>query len=157
MMTRPHDWTRDFFAAPLNQIQDELHRVLGGLRGRVYVGPVSDAAKDEPTDWTPDVDVVAGADAFSVLVDLPGVELNAVDVSISGTALTIRGYRAPATESDDRSRAGERPYGRFARRIELPSDVDPDAVEARLNLGVLTISLPKVPAARPKTVPVRQA
>jgi HSP20 family protein len=154
-MTRPHDWTRDFLASPLNQIQDELQRVFGGLRSRAYVSPGSDAVKDEPVDWTPAVDLVESPDSITLYFDLPGVEASGVDVSISGTTLTIRGFKPPAVSTEERSRFSERASGRFVRHLELPSGVDADAVDARLNLGVLTVTLPKIPAARARTIPIR--
>ena len=48
-------------------------------------------------------------------------------------------------------------YGRFSRTVTLPTPVDPDAVEARYEAGVLTLTLPKGAAAKPKRIAVRAA
>jgi HSP20 family protein len=156
-MSWSNPWTRDFLAAPLNQIQDELHRVLGGLRTRAYVGPRPEGSKDEDVAWTPAIDLVENPDSVGIMIDLPGVEPDGVELSVSGNVLTIRGDKRSPIAGVDRPHISERVSGHFVRDIPLPSDVDAEGVDAQLHLGVLTVTLPKIPAARARTIPIRKA
>lgn len=147
-MPRP----RDFATVPIHALQDELQRLFDRYRGPSH-GP-----GHPPGIWTPAVDLDETPEEIGLWVDLPGVDPSAVEVSITGQTLTLRGERpaepagAPAR---DRRRRGERPVGPFLREIDLGADVDADAAHAEASLGVLHIRLPKVQAERPKTIPIQ--
>ncbi len=96
------------------------------------------------------------ADALTVECELPGVAKDAVDTSIEGGVLTIRGERkAPAGRDESRYERREREFGPFERHIELPAKVDVDNVRAKLAGGVLTIVMPKHPDSKPKRIEVK--
>jgi HSP20 family protein len=147
-MPRP----RDFATVPIHALQDELHRLIDRYRG--HVPGMGHAA---PGTWSPAVDLYETPEEIGLWVDLPGVEPSAVEVSITGQTLTLRGERpAEPTGTSARGRhRAERPAGPFLREIELGADVDPDAARAEASLGVLHIRLPKVQAERPKTIPIQ--
>ncbi len=71
-----------------------------------------------------------------------------------GKRLKISGERSPGAYEDRQRLRNERPSGSFSRVITLPKEVDPDAVSAKLDSGVLTITLPKVEAVKPRTIEV---
>jgi HSP20 family protein len=97
---------------------------------------------EERADWTPASDVVERDEEFLILIDLPGIDRSALDVSISDDRLVVRGERA--AEDDTRKRRGNRPSGRFLARFgPLPQVVDQSRVGAEYRDGVLRLHLPK--------------
>ena len=95
----------------------ELMQLTGQRRGRV----LSSEAGALPT-WEPPVDVIETNDAVRVTVALPGVPPESVEIRAEGAALLVRGLRAlPAESRHGAIRRLEIPYGRFERRIGLPS------------------------------------
>ncbi|MDI3339256.1 MAG: Hsp20/alpha crystallin family protein [Sphaerobacter sp.] len=138
-----HQWD------PLRELitlRDTMHALLedGCGRPRVSVGP----------DGVP-VDVKETDDAFVVQVALPGVEPVDVDISVLGSTLRISGEFKDREPAGTRWLVRERRFGPFVRTINLPTAVSPERAAAEFHNGILTIHLPKVAAARPKTIPVR--
>jgi HSP20 family protein len=89
--------------------------------------------------------------------DLPGVKADALDVTVTGgDRLSIRAER-PAPEKAEGTTwlRAERSAGSYARIIGLPVLVDAEKVEASLVNGVLKVTLPKIAAVKPRTVPVK--
>ena len=130
------------YANGLDRLFDEMTRDFGLLAP----APLADAAFD------PALDVSEAEGAWTVRADLPGVAPEEVEVSVTGNVLTIRGEKKRESESPGRS---ERSYGKFTRTLEFPTDLDGGKVEARSKNGVLTVTLPKAEASKPKTVAVR--
>ncbi|MBY0396342.1 MAG: Hsp20/alpha crystallin family protein, partial [Thermoleophilia bacterium] len=83
-----------------------------------------------------------------------GVDPSDIDLSVTGTVLTIRGLK-PADENEPPALLRERHYGPFHREVSLPGAFDFEATHADVRHGVLTIRLPKREAARPRTIPVQ--
>lgn len=102
--------------------------------------------------WTPPVEIYEASDNVVLVAELPGFEKDEVDISIQDNQLTLSGERK-APEGRDYHRS-ERWYGRFERSLALPNSVDPDGVKARLQNGILTVTLPKREEARPRQIPV---
>jgi HSP20 family protein len=95
--------------------------------------------------WHPRVDLIEEADSLTVLAELPGVEADDVDVTLTGRVLRIRGereFREPS--SQHRCLITERPYGPFERRIIMPVPVDPNRITATCKAGVLIVKIPKL-------------
>lgn len=142
---------------PLNQLaaaRSELDRRVHHLRDRVAgeEAPVTAGA------WCPALDVEDTADAVLLHAELPGVGAEDVEVSVDGRTLLIRGDRA---FYPDRAQEGfrriERAFGRFDRRVRLPADADVDQIDAAFEHGVLTVTVPKLAAARRTRVEVTRA
>ena len=106
--------------------------------------------------WTPQVDISEGSREITVRADIPGIDAKALDVSLDGRRLTIRGEKKSKQESreDDFFRL-ERSYGSFSRTIELPAEVVPDAVDASCRNGVLKIRLKKAKPSESKRITVK--
>lgn len=86
---------------------------------------------------------------------LPGVEPKGIEISVLRTALTLAGERKAAeTEKAHVWHRNERGFGRFSRTIELPTEIDSGKVSAQCRDGVLTVTLPKAEAAKPKKITV---
>jgi len=106
--------------------------------------------------FSPAVDVLESPDSFQVLCDVPGIEIKDISISISGTVLTIKGERKPEEQKTrgDTYR-GEMTSGAFQRTLQLPLAVDADKVDAVLKDGVLSITLPKHEALKPRQIAVK--
>lgn len=107
--------------------------------------------------FPPATDIYEMEDAVTLAIDLPGVPPENVDVSVENGALTVRGsIDAPAPEGYRRIYAEYAP-GTFERAFSLPDGVDPDGIEAIHKDGVLTLTLKKSEAAKPKQIKVKAA
>ena len=94
-------------------------------------------------------------DAYLVTVELPGIALENLDLTLASETLSIRGER---WRGDQVAEAGyrrrERPFGAWAKSLSLPSRVREEAVTAHYADGILAIRLPKVEPARPRQIAV---
>ena len=107
-------------------------------------------------DWNPAVDIREEADRFLVLVDVPGVNPEEVDITLEGGLLTISGERKEEKATDDEHyRRSERFHGTFFRRFSLPDTADASQVSARSDKGVVEITIPKTQKARANRIPVQ--
>jgi HSP20 family protein len=108
--------------------------------------------------WVPAMDVAERGDAYLVQAELPGVSPDQVDVSFEQNVLTIRGTKAGSfdvnAEGELRVFAAERVHGSFERSVRLPEFVDADRIEAKFAHGLLTITVPKAEAAKPRKIAV---
>ena len=105
--------------------------------------------------WSPAVDILETEDALVLKADLPDVKIDDIDVRVENNTLTLRGHRK--FEKDENVKGYhriERSYGEFARSFAVPSTVDTEKVAADYKNGVLTITLPKKEAAKPRQVKV---
>jgi HSP20 family protein len=126
----------------LRAVEDEFDRLVGRVFSR--------------NAWVPALDVRESEDRFDVTVDLPGLEPDAVNVTFENGMITISGKREFASEEKGETHHRiERSYGTFARTVTLPTSADTERIEASFDKGVLTISVPKVEAAKPKTIEVK--
>lgn len=104
----------------------------------------------------PAVNVREEEDALNIEAELPGMNLQDLEIFVTGNSqLTIKGERKAAVPNKATQHRQERPFGKFVRTLTLPFPVDDTKVEARLENGVLKIHLPKHEAARPRKIPVK--
>lgn len=103
----------------------------------------------------PALNVWEDDDTFTVEAELPGFKNEDVDISVMGGTLTVKGERKPEAPAGGVWHRRERAFGSFSRIVELGRDVDADKVEASFRNGVLTVSLPKAAAAKPRRIEVR--
>lgn len=103
----------------------------------------------------PLVNVMESAEGYSVEAELPGIQMENLEVVVKNNELLIRGERLPSREANVTYHRRERGLGKFERRVRLPVDVDSEQVSATLRDGVLVITLPKAAEARPKKITVK--
>ena len=107
-------------------------------------------------DWTPAIDVQENEAEYLVKADLPDIKKDDVKITIDDGVLSMEGERKQEKEEKDKKfHKVERVYGKFVRRMALPSDVDEGKVSAEFKDGVLHVHLPKAEHARPHTVDVK--
>jgi len=105
--------------------------------------------------WMPSLEVSEAGNDLIVKAELPGVDARNVEVTVSGSILTISGEKRDELERRDGvTYVSERHFGRFQRSIELPAAVDADKVTAENANGVLTIRFPRTATSRPNRVKV---
>lgn len=109
--------------------------------------------------FVPSLDVVERADAYLISAELPGVEPKAVEISFENNTLTLRGTKqpwlVPQQNEEVRVYTAERQSGTFERAVRLPEYVEGDKIEAAYANGVLTITVPKAQAARPRRIEIK--
>jgi HSP20 family protein len=94
-------------------------------------------------------------DSAVIEAELPGVEAGDIDIAVEGTMLKLTGERkSHAPEKDEHLRRSERWSGRFERSVELPFTVENEKVEATFHNGVLTITLPRAEAEKPRKISI---
>ena len=104
----------------------------------------------------PSIDVVETPETVQVKAEMPGIEPEAIDISVTADTLTIKGEKTAEKEEKGKTwHRRERSAGQFVRSITLPVSVDPDHVEAVNEAGVLTITLPKRELAKTKRIVVK--
>jgi HSP20 family protein len=105
--------------------------------------------------WAPALDISERKDAYLVTVELPGVKLDDLQITLEDGLLTIQGERHVANDSsEEQFHRVERSSGAFRRAITLPAHVEADAVNASMKDGVLQILVPKAEEAKPKRIQV---
>jgi HSP20 family protein len=106
--------------------------------------------------WVPALDVRETDDKFELTVDLPGIDPDDVTVNYEDGMLSISGKREFSKEEQGETwHRVERGFGTFARQVRLPRTADAERIEASFDKGVLTVSVPKVEAAKPRTIEVK--
>jgi HSP20 family protein len=125
-----------------------LHREMNRLFDEAFrgFGPLGEWTGAAGLAW-PNVEVTDRDNEIRVAAELPGLDEKDVEISLEDGALSLRGEKRTEHEDSDR-RYSERFYGRFERRVALPSEVDEDRAKATFKNGVLTVTLPKTERAR---------
>jgi len=125
---------------------------------RIFTGLTKGYPGRRGVHWAPAVDVSEKDDAFVVNAEVPGLDKEDIEVTLSEGLLTIRGEKK-FENGDDKTnyRRVERRYGSFARTLRIPDNVQTDAIDAAYKDGVLRVTLPKRPEAAPKRIEINEA
>jgi HSP20 family protein len=125
----------------LHRRQEEMDRLAGAF---------TPAAASFPA-----VNLYAGRDGIAISAELPGVAKDELEIHAHRDTLTLRGTRRPAAENEQAYHRRERRSGAFTRTIQLPFRVDPEQIEARLENGVLQLSLQRPEEDKPRRIEVK--
>jgi HSP20 family protein len=136
------DPTREF-----EDIYDRMGQLMNVAFGDIGLTTLADIP------WAPLADVSENENSYLVHVELPGVRKDQIDVQMQDRELVISG-EIKETENGRRHRSTRR-TGRFEYRTYLPGDVKADQVSAQLAEGVLTVTVPKSEAAKPRRIEVK--
>jgi HSP20 family protein len=130
----------------LNRLFDRSEFVEPGRQGATF------------GDWAPAVDVEETEKEYLLKADLPAIKREDVKIGIEDGVLTVEGERKQEKEEKGKKfHRVERSYGKFVRRMALPTDVDQGKVTATFKDGVLQVQLPKSETAKPRSVDVKIA
>ncbi|KZE33172.1 Hsp20/alpha crystallin family protein [Chelatococcus daeguensis] len=128
---------------------------------------ITQATEKTPTDspettgggriYRPLTDIVETDQGVSMMLEMPGVAPDAVEITLENRVLTIRGKVDPVRPENLELAYAEYGEGDFERAFTLSEDFDPDRIEAEMRGGVLTLTLPRAPEAQPKRIAVKGA
>jgi len=148
----------------VNRLHRDIERSLFRDFGSLNSGnSVARESENEIADWNPAVDVRETKDSFVLTADVPGVNPKDIEITTEKGVLTIRGTRQDGAEvSDEKTNEQlsyriERANGRFLRRFKLPESAQAEAVTAKTNYGVLTLTIPKRAEVQPRRIEVQAA
>lgn len=133
----------------LQHLSEDMNRLFGrwGENGARLLNSISSF---------PAVNVWEDADKVYVEAELPGLNLEDLEIYVTGgNQLTLKGDRKQTTAEKGVWHRQERGYGAFTRVLTLPFNVDADKVDARFENGVLLVQLAKHESAKPRKITVR--
>jgi HSP20 family protein len=147
MLQGPGDLFADF-----SRLQERLDELFGDGREPSSIRAVARQGA------FPVLSVGSGPDATEIYALAPGLDPNAIDVTVEKGLLAISGQRAtrPEDAKDAVTYASERFAGAFRRVVSLPEDADTAKVEASYRNGVLKLVVPRLEAAKPRQIAVNR-
>ena len=125
----------------MRRLQDEVNRLF-------------QTAAPPRTGGFPAINVYAHQDGVVIMAELPGVKQDDLEITVHRDTVTLRGERQDQPEGAGAYHRRERGRGQFVRTFDLPFQVDPERVEAKLVDGVLTLTLQRSEADKPKRIRV---
>jgi len=133
----------------LRQMENTVNRLWRGFGG-------SPSYREGSEDWNILIDVIQKPDSIIVKASMPGVETDAIDLTVEDNVLTLKAERKFEAEGEDAQYLiQERPVGSFYRAIRLPDTVDTNKINSFYENGVLTIELPKAEEKKKKQIKVQ--
>jgi HSP20 family protein len=147
---------RNPFAA-MQELSDEMDRLFDSF---FYGTPMRARSQRRGmlTLWMPEVDICEQDDQLRICVDLPGVSKDDVKIDIREGVLIVRGERREERSGGGQEqgfRRSERQYGSFYRAISLPDSADTEKAEARMEHGVLNITIPISEEKQPRRLQIQ--
>jgi HSP20 family protein len=136
----------------LNSLQQEMNRLFSTF----FDTPTGANGGSVARRWIPAMDLVETEDHYLLTADLPGLSEGDINLEFEGDVLTLSGERkAENVERNEGFYRLERPTGAFSRSLTLPEGVDPEAVTATFDKGVLEVRIPKPEQRKPKKVAIQ--
>lgn len=138
---------------PLNDLvslQDRMNRLFEDATQRPGQADPSDEV--EGAEWCPAADVYENDAAYTVAVDLPGIDRTTLHISVDQDTLAIKGIKPGLDTTQHRT---ERPKGKFLRTFSVPAAVDLNEIKADYKDGVLQVYLPKRPERKAQRVEIK--
>jgi HSP20 family protein len=132
-------------------------REFEDLLGRFFGTPVAWPSVATTGRWMPPLESFQRDGELVVRLDVPGIDPQALDISVEGDRLTVKGERKSSRDETSEGHVyREVVYGSFERSVSLPWEVDSDSVKAACKDGVLEISMKAPERAGPKKIPILQ-
>ncbi len=134
--------------AELERMRRQMDQILGRLQG--------EAPSQVATSGVfPLINLTEDSENYYIRAELPGVSADALDIQATGRNIAITGERRIPMEENARYHRRERESGRFSRAFTLPGDIDRDKISAGLADGILTLTIPKAPEAKPRQISIK--
>ena len=134
--------------APLMRLQDQMNNLFENFFDN------SPALRSYGARY-PNVNLWEEGDTAYVETELPGMNMDEIEIYVTGNEMTITGERKIESPQNASYQRRERATGRFSRMVTLPWEIDAEKVQAKLANGVLTITLPKSETSRPRRIEVK--
>jgi len=141
---------------PLEKLRQQVDHLFDDFNRGPGLSPFSRGLFDVDPFWRreligrgmPAVDITEKDESFEITAELPGMDQKNIEIKLSDGSLVIKGEKREETQENRKGyHLSERHYGSFERVFNLPKGVDAEKIEASFSKGVLSISLPKKPAA----------
>ena len=144
---------REGALAPLADLRHEIDRMFESFTRDPW-GSLSELGVSR--QWLPAIDIEENAQEVIVRAEVPGVDPNELEITVTGNRLTLSGEKKETTERKDKDiYQSETRYGSFTRMVELPSGVDTNDISAESSNGIVTITLKKTAASTTKKIQVK--
>ncbi len=137
----------------LSSLQNEIDRVFD----RFFPSREQDQDGSSPQAvWRPRMDLIETEEAYRLHLDMPGMSTDDIKISYQDNELVVSGERTSkrADEGEEFVRV-ERSFGQFRRAFTLPRTVDADSIGATYENGVLTVTVPKTEAVKPRQIEIQ--
>jgi HSP20 family protein len=146
---------------PFAALRAEMDRVFEDAVRHSFprMPSLAEASASKPTPLRPVVDISEGRKAYTVRVELPGVEPDDVSIEVEEHTLVLRADKRQTREEEDEGyHCVERSYGAVQRVLSLPDDADPEGIQAHFKHGVLKLRIPKQPAraSSARSIPIEK-
>jgi HSP20 family protein len=152
-VTQERDLAPRFEGFPLTSLQREIDRLFQDFSrgfGR-FTG-------FKTGELMPSMNVSETDGEIEFTAELPGMETKDVEVTLADNILTVRGEKKAEKEEKEKNyRLVERSFGSFSRSFEVPSGIEPSAIKATIDKGVLTVKFPKPAQPESKKIEVKAA
>ena len=139
----------------IDSLQGEMNRLFSTFFDQPTAPRGGNGGTAGARRWIPAMDLVEAGEHFVLKADLPGLSESDVNIEVENNVLTVSGERK--TELEDKHEGYyrlERAFGAFSRSLTLPEGIDPDAVTASFDNGVLEVRIPKPAEAKPRRVQI---
>jgi HSP20 family protein len=126
---------------------DEMDRIFDAVNRPLGLRSV-------PRGTFPAINVYNQGDKAVLVAEMPGIDPEALELSVLGDTVTLKGQRAVKTGDNARVYRKERVNGEFARTLTMPDAVNPDTVEADYKNGILRVAMEKAEMAKAKKIAI---
>ncbi len=141
---------------PFDTLRREMDRLFNDFDRGFWATPFRRSLFDVEPLWRqefagakPAADIVEKDKAYEITVELPGLDEKDIEVKLANGGVTIKGTKKEEKEEKNENyQLQERRFGSFERYFTVPEGVDADKIEANFKKGILTVTLPKRPAAQ---------
>jgi HSP20 family protein len=135
----------------LGSLQNEMNRLFN----TVFDAPLPGNGGTTMRRWMPPMDLVETDEHFVLRADLPGLSEEDIKIEFEDGTLTVSGERKAEHEAKNEGYYRvERAFGAFSRSLTLPQGIDPEAVTANFNRGVLEVRVPKPEERKPRRIEI---
>src|ERR687889_1790527 len=132
-------------------LQNEMNRLFN----TVFDTPAPGGNGGALRRWLPPMDLIETEDHYVLRADLPGLGEEDVNIEVEDRVLTVSGERKAEHEaSKEGYHRVERAFGAFSRSLTLPEGINPDAVAATFDRGVLEVRIPKPEERKPRKIAI---
>lgn len=140
---------------PINPNNSVLHQFNNEI-ARLFSRDFGDFPALSTAQWVPAVDVSETEDTYLIEADVPGMAPADIEVTLEKGVLTLKGERiAEKTRGDQGIRHVERNFGSFIRRFSLPDTADSEGIDARVEQGVLRLTIKKKAESKPRRIEIK--
>ena len=140
----------------IDDLHREIDRLVGSYRSEGRGRMRSSFLPGVSARGYPMMNVYEEKDAIVVEALAPGLDVDSLEISVSGNTLTLSGAKKPLPDvKPEAYHRNERAAGRFVRTLQLGSEVDENKGKASYENGILTVTLPKAERAKPKKIKVK--